>query len=44
MGNNKVKERWESCGLEEMLEKYEDTRNVELFDIIDKIKNNYYNE
>ena len=44
MGTNKVKERCDSCGLEEMLEKYEDTRNVELFDIIDKIKNNYYNE
>ena len=44
MGKNLVKEKCDECGLEEILERYEDSKNEELFDVIDKIKNNYYIE
>ena len=43
MGRNLTKEKFDECGLEEVLEKYEDSKNENLFDIIDKIKINYYN-
>ena len=43
MGRNLTKEKFDECGLEEVLEKYEDSKNEDLFDIIDKIKINYYN-
>ena len=43
-GKNKIKEKCDEYGLDEILEKYEDSRIVELFDIINNIKKNYYNE
>ena len=43
-GKNKVKEKCDEYGLKEVLEKYEDTENQNLFNIIDEIKNIYYNE
>ena len=44
MGRNLIKEKCDECGLEGVLEKYEDSSNEVLFDIIDKIKINYYIE
>jgi hypothetical protein len=44
MGRNLIKEKCDECGLEGVLEKYEDSNNEVLFDIIDKIKINYYIE
>ena len=41
MGKNLVKIKCDEYGLKEVLEKYEDTENGELFDIIDRIKNIY---
>ena len=41
MGKNLVKTKCDEYGFKEVLEKYEDTENGDLFDIIDRIKNIY---
>ena len=41
-GRNLVKEKCDTYGLKDLLDKYENTKNMELSDIIEKISKNYY--
>ena len=43
-GRNLIKEKCDTFGLKEILEKYENTKNDELLDAIEKINSNHYNE
>ena len=43
-GRNLVKEKCDTYGLKDLLEKYENTKNVELSDIIEKINKTYYDD
>lgn len=43
-GRNLVKEKCDTYGLKDLLEKYENTENEELSDIIEKINKNFYDE
>ena len=43
-GRNLIKEKCEAYGLKELLEKYENSKNSELLEIIEAINRRYYNE
>ena len=44
MGKNLIKEKCDELGLKDLLEKYENTENIELYEIIEKINNTYYKD
>ena len=43
-GKNIIKNKCDELGLKELLEKYENTNNGNLYSIIERIKNDYYKE